>query len=131
MLGEQLHNPLPFTAASDCNPERVVTIDTGISRGVVPVATNNVEPFGVNGQPTQLRTESVTIYGPDDIVQVTACASLGAGAVVGIASTNGQLGPVAAASGVSRYRVGVSLEAAQPGEKFSLYVKPKQLSNLS
>lgn len=129
-VGEHLHNPLPFTAASDINPGRVVSLDTGIDRGVVPLATNNVEPQGVVGPATALRTEAVTVYGEGDVIEVTACASIGAGADVGVASTNGQLGLVTGASGITRYRVGKSVNSAAAGEKFSLYVKTKQLSNL-
>lgn len=130
MIGEHLRNSLPYTAASNVSPEAVVALDTGIDRGALPVATNNVEPVGVVGPATALQGESVTVYGQGDVVQVTACASLGAGANVGVASTNGQLGPVVGASGVTRYRVGQAREAAAAGEKFSLYVNPKQLSNL-
>jgi hypothetical protein len=63
-------------------------------------------------------------------VRVPAGGSLGHGADVGVASTNGALGPVSAASGVARYRVGQALTAAAAGETFSLYVNPKQLSGL-
>lgn len=131
MIGENLRNALPFTAASDMNPHAPVQVDTGTpKRQAVAVGTNNVEIQGFTGDATALRTEAVTVYGEGAVVQAVAAASLGAGAELGIASSNGALGPVSGASGVSKYRVGKSFEAAAAGEKFALYVKPKQLSNL-
>lgn len=130
MLGEHHRNALAFTAASNIVPLRAVQIDTAKNRQVLLAATQNVEPYGVTGNGTALQGEAVTVHGPDSVVEAVAAASLGAGADIGVASTNGALGPVSGASGVSRFRAGVSVEAAGAGERFSLYVNPKQLSNL-
>lgn len=130
-VGEFDRNALPFVAASAIVPLRPVRIDTGSNkRQVVLAATQNVEVHGLTGAATVLQGESVTVYGRGAVKEAVAAASLGAGADIGVASTNGALGPVSGASGVSRFRVGVSLEAAAAGEKFSVYVDPKQLSNL-
>lgn len=126
--GEHLVAALPYTAASDINPRTAVAVDTGINRGALPLAANTSEPVGVVGPATALRTEAVTVYGEGAVVEVVAAASLGAGADVGVAS--GGFSPVVGASGVTKFRTGKSVEAAAAGERFSLYVKPKQLSNL-
>jgi hypothetical protein len=132
MLGEySKHHALPFTAASDIVPYKPVLLDTGSAkRQVVPLATNNVEPVGIVGPATALRGEAVTVYGEGAVVEAICVASIGAGQDVAGASTNGALGLVAGASGVTRYRVARTLEAAGAGERFSVYVSPKQLSNL-
>jgi hypothetical protein len=129
MAAFELHrNELPAVAASDINPGRVVKLDVGdTQRQVVPVATNTGEPFGV-ALATGLQGKAVTIEELGSVVKVPAGASLGAGADVGVASTNGALGPVSAASGSVVHAVGKSLSAAAAGEQFSLYVRPRQLS---
>lgn len=132
MLGEySKQHALPFTAASDIVPYSPVILDTGAAkRQVVPVATNGIEPVGITGPATALQGEAVTVYGEGAVVEAISVASIGAGQNVAIASTNGAVGLVAGASGINRYRVGRTHEPAGAGERFSLYVSPKQLSNL-
>jgi hypothetical protein len=121
----------PAIAASAINDRAAVALDSGdTQRQVVPIATNNVEPFGVTIATAVNPGDGITVLDPLNTVKVTACASLGAAAAVGVASTNGQFGPVSGASGVTRWQVGKSVTAAAAGETFSLYVKPQQLSNL-
>lgn len=131
MPAKELHrNALPAVVASDCNPGLAVKLDAGdVDRQVVPLATSNAEPIGIS-LATALQGKAVTILDGLSVVKVTAGASLGAGTDVGVASTNGTLGPVSGASGSTVYRVGKSTSAAAAGEKFSLYVKPKQVSGL-
>lgn len=121
--------PPGVKAASLINPQFVVSLDT-VADQVVPIATNNVRPLAVNGDASVAQGEAITVYGQNNIVKVKAVASLGAGAEVGVASTNGQLNAIAGASGITRWSVGQSLSAAGAGEVFSLYVNPRQLSNL-
>lgn len=120
--------PPGLQAASLINPMSVVSLDT-VADQVVPIATNNVRPLGVVGDASVAQGEAITVYGQHNIVKVKACASLGAGAEVGVGSTNGQLNAIAAASGVTRWAVGQSLSAAGAGEVFSLLVHPRQLGN--
>lgn len=64
------------------------------------------------------------------VAKARAAASLGAGAWVGAASTNGALGPVLpsagaqASSGVIRQVVGYAKEAAAAGEYFACVIEP-------
>ncbi len=129
MAAFELHkNEFPAIAASDLNPGRVVKLDVGdTQRQVVPVATSNGEPLGV-ALATGLQGKPVTIELNGSIVKVVAGGSIGAGADVGVASTNGSLGPVSGASGSVVFTVGKAMSAAAAGESFSLYVRPRQLS---
>lgn len=128
--GFKHRNSDSFNVASDIIPRRPVQIDTAADGQVVLAASNNVEIAGFIGEATALRGEAIAVYGENSIVEAVAAASLGAGGVVGVASTNGAIGPVSAASGVSRQRAGIALESAAPGEIFVLSVKPRQISNL-
>lgn len=129
MPAKELHRfGYPAVAASDMNAGRVVNLTTGdVDRQVSPIATSNIEPFGI-ALATALQGKAVTIMEDGDTIKVTAAASLGAGADVGIASTNGALGPVSGASGSTIWRVGRSVSAAAAGETFSLYIRPRTLS---
>lgn len=120
----------PYKAASDAAAKIFVALDTVLKDQVVPITLVTTEPLGGTDQASSLRGDAVTVYEEGNVVKALCAASLGAGADVGIASTNGALGPVSGASGVSRYRVGKSREAAAPGSTFSVQVNPKQLSNL-
>lgn len=129
-IGEHLINALPFTNASAISGPVPVKLDT-TARKVTLAATNNVEIQGFVSNASYAAAEAVTVYGEGAVVEAIAAASLGAGADIAIASTNGAVGPAAAASGVAKFRVGRSLEAAAAGEKFSLYVKPDRLPDNS
>lgn len=122
MIGEfnKDQNALPFVAASNIEPYSTVQLDTAADRQVVLASAASVEPHGLVGPATALQGEAVTVYGEGAVVEAVAAASLGAGANVGVGSTNGHLGPVASGS----VRVGKSLEAAGAGEKFSVLLNP-------
>jgi hypothetical protein len=128
----ELHrSALPGIAASAINAQQVVTHDTGdTQRQFLPVATNGVEPAGVALATAVNPGDAVAIHDAYNVVKAVACASIGAGADIGVATSSGRLGLVTGASGVTRYRVGKSLTPAADGETFSLYVNPRQLSNL-
>lgn len=130
MAFEILRNAIAFTAASNVVPQSPVKIDTAANRQVVLAASVNDSLQGFVGGATAKTGEAVTVYGENAVVSAVAAASLGAGAVVGVASTNGAIGPVSGASGVTKFQAGISLESAAAGEQFSLYVKPRQISNL-
>lgn len=133
MAGE-LHRPgLQYTvkAASAINPRKPVSFVGTSELLAVPVGSGltGVRINGFTGGATvgASGAEAVTIYEEGNIVKVRAAASLGVAAEVGVASTNGDLGPVAQASGTLKYTAGVALTPAAAGEFFSLYVKPRTL----
>jgi hypothetical protein len=65
---------------------------------------------------------------PGNEVKVTCVASVGAGAEVMIASTNGGLGPASLASGFRRVAEGLTTQAALPGDRFSILLRPRELT---
>jgi hypothetical protein len=122
----------PGIAASAINAGAAVGWATasGVERQVEPIATANVEPFGIalaSAGGTSL-TQAVPCVDNGNTIKVTAIASLGVGADIGVASTNGGLAPVAAASGIDVWAVGKSIGSAGAGEVFGLYIKPRKLS---
>lgn len=133
MIGEfnKDQNALPFTAASIVVPYMPVLLDTGAAkRQVVPIATTGIEPVGLSGAATTAQGEAVTVYGEGAVVEAISVASIGAGQDVAVSSTNGALAAIAAASSTAKFRVGRTLEPADDGERFSLYVSPRQLSTM-
>lgn len=110
----------------------------GLERQVVPLASWNLEPFAVAlatanyAAATPPFSAGVPLVDAGNTLKVTAGASLGAGADIGIATTAGSLimGPVVGAAGTVVWRVGKAVSAAAAGEVFSLYVSPRQLSGL-
>lgn len=121
----------PGIAASAINSGAALALAaSAVERQFVPIATSNVEPFGValaSAGGTSL-TQALPVVDALNTIKVTAIASLGAGADIGVASTNGGLAPVAAASGVLVWAVGKAMGPAVAGEIFGLYVKPVRLS---
>ena len=120
MIGEHLDFPLPFTAASALRPYQPVKVAATGVRKVVPVSADTDEIQGFIGGASAGIDVGVTVYGENSVVEAVAAASVGPGADVGVASTNGALGPAASGS----FRVGRSFEGAAAGEHFSIYVKP-------
>ena len=110
----------------------------GLDRQVVPLASWNLEPFGVAlatanyAAATPPFTAGVGIVDRGNTIKVAAGASLGAGADVGVATVSGSLiyGPVVGAAGTVVWRVGKAVSPAAAGEVFSLYVDPRQLSGM-
>src|SRR5690242_19645288 len=102
----ELHRsaPLPGIAASAINVDSAVSLDAGdVQRQFLPVATVNVEPVGIARATAVNPGDGITVYDRDHVVRVPAGASLGHGADIGVASTNGALGPVTGASGVVKW----------------------------
>lgn len=127
---------LALPAASAVNPYTPVQLAGTTVPFVLPVATNNVEPFGFVGEATAgasglNQNEAVAIYESPCIVKAIAGASLGASADVAVASTNGALGPIARNAGSAVWTCGKALTAAAAGERFSLLVRPRLLGGLS
>lgn len=129
MSYDLIRSSFPAIAASNVSARALVALTTSGQRAVVPLATNTTRPLGIVNNSAS-RGDACTVYDTGNYVKVTAAASIGRGAEVGIASSNGAFGPIAGASGVSIFSVGQSTEAAAAGEKFAVYVSPRQLSNL-
>jgi hypothetical protein len=132
MTFELYRYTFPAIAASAVNAGAALALTaSALERQVIPISTCNVEPFAValaSAGGTSLTPACPAVDGGNTI-KVAAIASLGVGADIGVASTNGGLAPVAAASGVDVWAVGKAVSAAnENGEIFALYVKPRKLS---
>jgi hypothetical protein len=141
-MAHERHNGVKFPAIaiatligplSGGGAHAVKSAPTGTQpRAVLPIATYNELPLGVALAKANPNGGSypaaVTVHGVGNTVKVVAAASIGVGAEVNIASSNGAMGPVAAASGSLRYTIGQSETPAAAGEVFSLYVNPRALS---
>lgn len=125
ILHDHNHNA---KAGADINPR--VALKLGGTSGLLafPVATSNDRPAGANQAATCLSGEQVVVQGPGNIIKLRAAASVGAGAEVMVASTNGALGPAGAnliaASG--HWAVGVAHSPAAAGELFSVEILPRK-----
>lgn len=127
---------LAIQAASAINPFQPVKLVGTSSLFAVPAATSTDVPFGFNGEATAGASginsvDAAAIYSQGNVAKAVCAASVGVGSEVGVASTNGALGPIAGASGVSKWSVGIALTPAAPGERLSVYVRPRQLGGLS
>ncbi len=108
----------------------------GLERQVIPLASCNLEPFGIAlatanfANATPPFSAACPVVDRGNTIKVTAGASLGAGADVGVATTSGSLilGPVAGSGGTTVWRVGKAHSPAVAGEVFSLYVDPKNMN---
>jgi hypothetical protein len=137
-----IQHALPLHAASDIANYAPVALTTGV-RNVVPVATVNQEPIAVTGESFAQQGRAVAAYDRGSIVEGVCGASIlmsapdigviGATTVAGPSGTYSQplLGPVAGASGAVKWRVGQAMQPAVPGQVFSFYVNPRQLSGLA
>ncbi len=131
-MAHEQHQGLKFpkkVGTAAIGPKQLVALDTSGGGDVLAIATNNVRPLGVTIA-TCAALRAGAVFGHGNTVKAIAAASLGVGAEVGVASTNGNLGPISGASGVTKWAVGQAESAAAAGETFSLLVNPRQLSNL-
>jgi hypothetical protein len=117
VMGEAL--PVTFAAGS--------TNET-----VVPAASWNQFQWALTAATVVNAGDPVELFQQGDVGKGIAGASLGAGAPVGIGSTNGVLAPVpvnasAAYGARTTYAVGIALSNAAPGDIFSVYINPVQI----
>lgn len=136
MAYEQINRTLSFQVASLVAPNTPVFMSASTAREVVPCSTHGQRPVGVTGDVGSAtvaasRGFQVGVHTNGNVVRAIAAASLGNGAEVGVASTNGALGPVQGASGASVWSVGQAVTSAAAGSKFTIIVQPRQLSNLA
>lgn len=118
----------PAIAGATVLPRTLVKLDTTGQRQVVPCTSNSDRPFGITGDTGANPGKPVTVYEAQNIAKAIAGASIGHGAPLAFGSTNGALAVAAVASGSVRHAAADAMEAAQPGEVFSVYVNPRQIS---
>lgn len=119
------------------------TTFTNGQRGVRPCAALTDEPVGVTDHP-RVSGEPVRTLVHPNIARGVAQATIKGGEAVGYAtlgsvaqynatgaSLQTLLKAVSGASGSAVWRAGTAMEPANPGEVFSFYVNPQQLSGLS
>src|SRR5574338_1104848 len=121
------HN-LPKISASAVSQFKPVKSDT-VKDQVVLAATNTDHPLGITIASTASPGDPVGVKNKG-VYRAKAAASIGAGGEVGVASTNGDLGAVVAASGFRRFAVGIAQENAAAGTTFSVLIRIRELPGL-
>lgn len=119
-------NVLPKLAASNAMAAHRPVQDTAVKDRVGPVATNNVQVLGVSIATAASAGDPHAVV-DRGVVKLLAVASIGAGAEVMVASANGGVGVAAAASGFTRWSVGISQTPAAVGDTFSVLLRQRQL----
>ena len=119
---------LPKLSASAISPKLPVK-ESGTKDTVVLATVKTDHPLGVTIASTASPGDALAVV-TDGVVRAICAASVGAGVDVGVASTNGGLGPVVAASGVRNFAVGISQTAAAAGDTFSVLLRPRELPGL-
>lgn len=144
MSSRVVNESLPFNAASDIPgfaPVKLFGASAGV-RTVVGIATTNEEPIGITGESGAPGGRAITVYPPGQIMRGIAGATITSGGDIGVvgattvAGASGNysqplLGPVSGASGGRVWRLGSSVQPVVPGQVFSFYVNPRQLSGLA
>lgn len=128
---------LPKIAASAIAQYVVVTNDLTTDEQVITAGSSNVEAIGITNAtvPTWALAAGVVVEG---VTKVLVVASTGAGARVGVASSNGGVGPVigsgmatalgsALGAAGARYAIGTLQEARAAGEFGSVHLDPRQV----
>jgi hypothetical protein len=126
MAHTQHRHALPKIAASAIGQHLPVK-DTAVKDKVVLAATNTDPILGFTIATGKTFGDGLAVV-DDGVVKALCAASAGVGAEVGVASTNGALGPIAPASGFTRWSAGVLQNPGQPGETFSVLLRPRQIS---
>lgn len=129
----ELHEkPFPGIAASNIAKGAAVSLAaTGAERGVFTSPSNNERAFGVT-HTAATRGEGVAVHVAGEVVKVTAAGTVLQGSEVAFSAASAGFVTQAAASGVIRYSVGQNVSpVANPGETFSLYIRPTQLGGLA
>lgn len=143
MAQSQIEGRAPLAGASAIRayvPIAFVVAGAGsqVSETVLPAGSVNDYPFGITSATVATAGDPVSYWQHGDIAKCIAGASIGAGALVGIGSTNGIL-IVVAPSGLStalgsavganglRYAVGVALKNAAAADKFPVSIRPQQV----
>lgn len=131
-MPRELHRSgLPLVAASaGINAGAVVAQAAGGDYQAIALATVGARPLGIALATAASIGHALTVMDEGNTVTVTAAASVGPGAEVGVVGATTSIGLVAGASGVVKYSVGQTLSGGAAGEDISVYVNPRQLSGL-
>lgn len=122
---------LPLTAASaGINAGKVIGLAAGGDNQGVGLATVNIRPIGIALATAASIGHALTVLDEGNTVVVTAAASVGPGAEIGVVGATTSLGLVAGASGSVVHSVGQSTSGGAAGEDISVFVNPRQLSGL-
>lgn len=121
----------PGIAASNIAAGQAVKLASGPERSVCAVASNNEDPFGVT-HAVATRGDAVAVHHLGEVVKVIAAGTVTNGSEVVYSTASLGYVSQAPASGVVRYAVGKSVsDTVNPGENFSLYIRPKLLGGLA
>jgi hypothetical protein len=118
-------NCVTRVAAGTIAEGQLVKPSAAAKNAVVAAATNTdfAEGWAVAAAASG---QELAVALPGNEVKVTCVASVGA--EVMIASTNGGLGPASLASGFRRVAEGLTTQAALPGDRFSILLRPRELT---
>lgn len=104
---------------------------SSLTETVIQAATYNVPQFGLSAATVINPGDPIEIWQPHDVGKGIAGASMGAGALVGVGSTNGVLGLVTAVAagptGPPKFALGWLMQNAAVGDEVSVYIDPKQI----
>lgn len=134
MAHTQLQGRVPLKAASAMRAYVPITFlppGSSLSETVIAAGSLNDFQFGLSAATVASPGDPLTWWQTGDVGKGIAGASMGAGAIVGIGSTNGILIPQAASAAATamalRWTVGVVLKNAAAGDLIPVYVKPDQI----
>lgn len=109
-----------------------------LSETVLPAGSVNDYPFGITSATVATAGDPISYWQRGDVAKCVAGASIGAGALLGIGSTNGILIPLSP-SGLStalgsaigaqglRWAVGIALKNAAAADLFPVAINPQQI----
>ena len=138
MSWQNVKQTLPKIAASAIAQYVVVANDPTTDSQVLTAGSVGQDQIGVSLATVPTYGYSIPIA-VEGVTKILVAASVGAGARVAVASTNGAIGPIAAsgvlASGVgpsgtmqpTRYSIGVIQEARAAGEYGSVFIDPREI----
>jgi hypothetical protein len=136
-MAHNLQGRQPVKAASAIAQYVPVTFLAGasaLSETVQRTGSFNELSFGVTLATVASPGDPVSIAMPGEVVKGIAGASLGAGALVAVGSTNGILIPQIASGGPAsanlvavRWGVGIAVKNAAAGDYFPVYLNPAQI----
>lgn len=127
----ELHRPgLQFSlpAASAIFPKQPVQLAGTSAAFFLPISTNSVRPFGVNGLGSAgasglLQNDACVAYEEHNYVKAVAAASVGVGAELEVANASGGLGVAQMIAASGHWSVGQAVSEARAGETFTCYVR--------
>lgn len=126
----------PLNAASLISaymPVSFLQAGSALSETVIQTATWNIIQLGLTLATVASVGDPVTLAYPNEVAKAFAGASLGAGCLVAVGSTNGVLAPVTPSGAASaaayplRYAVGYAVSNAAAGDEFSVLIAPQQV----